>query len=190
MKRTMSTVFSIVVTLLSSSAFSQTFTDRTWNAAGIYVTRPVYAELTRLIENDVVRRASANLSAVERERLRAEIRSANVLTAVDPGWKVATTTTTSQEASVITGSISEALSYAQVGFYIRTYPRVQLDIQPVPPRDYKVLINGEQCPATMESQYAIRSGKVSVVVTRDPKPPCRWEGMLTSGAVQVVTCRF
>ena len=72
--------------------------------------------------------------------------------------------------------------------FIERYATVRLDVTPIPPRDYKVVINGEDCPATERAVYRVVPGAVAVEVTRIGKPACNWSGSIASGREQLVNC--
>jgi hypothetical protein len=70
------------------------------------------------------------------------------------------------------------------------FPTIRLIVQPAPPRDYRVAINGEDCPATERGLYKVPAGPVMVRVVRTGKPPCVWNGNLEEGRTQEVPCNF
>jgi hypothetical protein len=74
--------------------------------------------------------------------------------------------------------------------WLEKFPTIRLIVQPAPPRDYSVAINGEDCPATERGLYKVPSGSVEVRVVRAGKPPCVWTGNLTYGRTQDVPCDF
>jgi hypothetical protein len=74
--------------------------------------------------------------------------------------------------------------------WLERFPTVHLVVQPTPPRDFTVAINGEACPATERGLYKVPGGKVEVQVVRLGKPPCVWNGYLESGRMQEVSCNF
>jgi hypothetical protein len=82
------------------------------------------------------------------------------------------------------------LSYAASNFgsYIRRFPTIKISVTPAPPRDYSVMINGENCPATEKSEYKVMPGASTVRVMRPARPVCEWSGTLDEGAIQLVTC--
>jgi hypothetical protein len=74
--------------------------------------------------------------------------------------------------------------------WLENFPTIRLIVQPAPPRDYSVAINGEDCPPTERGLYKVPSGLVQVRVERAGKPPCVWSGRLTDGRTQEVPCNF
>ena len=73
-------------------------------------------------------------------------------------------------------------------FLLQSYPTVHVVVDPVPPRDYKVSINGDDCPPTEKGVYKVPSGNVQVSVTRPNKTPCSWTGNLSDGREQLIQC--
>lgn len=71
---------------------------------------------------------------------------------------------------------------------LRKLPTIQLTVNPSPPRDYQVKINGEECPATEQGRYAVAPGDIVVSVTRTGRPECAWRGRVTADTT--VTCDF
>jgi len=74
--------------------------------------------------------------------------------------------------------------------WLERFPTIHLSVQPVPPRDYNVTINGEDCPSTERGLYKVPFGHVEVRVERTGKPLCQWNGQLTDGRTQEVACNF
>jgi hypothetical protein len=50
------------------------------------------------------------------------------------------------------GSLDSFFSFDAVTAFLQKFATVHLDVEPVPPRDYKVNINGEDCDATDQKQ--------------------------------------
>src|SRR5262245_59999176 len=42
--------------------------------------------------------------------------------------------------------------------WMARFPTIYLIVQPIPPRDYSISINGENCPATERSLYKVPAG--------------------------------
>lgn len=68
------------------------------------------------------------------------------------------------------------------------YPTVILAVQPVPPRDYSVRINGEELPVSEKAVYCVAPGSVTVRIERKGKPPCDWKGSVSEGQNQLILC--
>jgi hypothetical protein len=76
-------------------------------------------------------------------------------------------------------------------FSLQTFPAVVLKIRPVPPTDYLVKINSDDCEFSVQKNaYRVPAGNTVVVVTRPGAKICRWEGNLQSGGRQTVECDF
>jgi len=69
-------------------------------------------------------------------------------------------------------------------------PRVVFYVEPVPPKDFVIEINGEVAELTDRLEYAVDPGWVNVRVTRNLKPDCSWAGELKPGAMQAVNCKM
>jgi hypothetical protein len=78
----------------------------------------------------------------------------------------------------------------KMNFYLQKFSTIKLEVQPAPPRDYSVVINGEKCPATDEGIYKVLPGNADVNVTRPAIAPCIWHGPVTEGQIQVVNCKL
>jgi len=74
---------------------------------------------------------------------------------------------------------------AKIGDLLQTFPQLHIVVQPVPPRDYSVKINGRTYAATEVALYGVVAGAIVMVrIERAGKPPCDWSG----GQVQTVSC--
>jgi hypothetical protein len=95
-------------------------------------------------------------------------------------------------------SLGEAHSVEKGSFLLRTFhaasdfleqfSTIKLVVQPAPPRDYKVIINGEECPATEAGIYKVLPGDSVIDATRPSKQKCEWHGSIAAGATQEVDC--
>ena len=83
---------------------------------------------------------------------------------------------------------AEKAYYAAFGF-LRKFPAVRVTVRPVPPIDYTVAINGQDCPPDI-GVYKVHVGVVEVRVVRPGKPPCTWKGTLPEGQTQAVACNL
>jgi hypothetical protein len=86
--------------------------------------------------------------------------------------------------------VASLFSITTVSDFLETFATVQLDVKPVPPRDYKVVINGDDCPTTDKAVYRVLPGVTTVNVTRAKKPPCTWNGDIPAGKEQLVSCKL
>lgn len=80
------------------------------------------------------------------------------------------------------GSVQSATTF------LEKYSTIKLIVKPAPPRDYKVIVNGEECPATESGIYKVLPGDSVVQVTRPSKPECAWHGPIAPAAVKEVDC--
>jgi hypothetical protein len=89
--------------------------------------------------------------------------------------------------------VSYLLSFTskeRLSMYLQKFSTIKISVEPAPPRDYRVVINGDDCPATEKSEYKVMPGQSTVKVTRSPKPTCEWTGPIAAGATQLVPCRL
>jgi hypothetical protein len=74
--------------------------------------------------------------------------------------------------------------------WLERFPTIRLVVQPSPPRDYQITINGEPCPPTEKSLYKVPAGTAEVRVIRGAMPPCVWRGQLKDGLTEEVRCNL
>jgi hypothetical protein len=87
-------------------------------------------------------------------------------------------------------TIMEQLAPTKIAFTLVRFPRIQLSVQPVPPRDHVVYINGEQADPTDDGTYLVPMGRVEVRVLRTGKSECVWHGVLAERQKTEVKCTF
>jgi hypothetical protein len=82
--------------------------------------------------------------------------------------------------------------FAQVSFRLQPFPSILLNVKPIPPTDYDVLINNDKCDFSPNEKntYRVPVGHVTVVVKRPGVKECTWEGLLASGGQTTVECNF
>ena len=68
-------------------------------------------------------------------------------------------------------------------------PTIHLTVQPVPPIDYTVAINGQDCPPD-RGAYKVPVGGFEIQVVRSGKPPCLQKGILSEGETRAVACKL
>ena len=73
---------------------------------------------------------------------------------------------------------------------LERFSTIKLTVKPAPPRDYKVIVNGEECPATEAGIYKVMAGVSVINATRPDKPKCEWHGSIAPGGVQEVNCQL
>jgi len=84
---------------------------------------------------------------------------------------------------------AEKKAYYAAFSFLQKFPTVRLTVRPVPPIDYTVTINGQDCPPDV-GLYKVHVGIVEVRVVRTGKPPCAWKGTLSEGQTQAVACHL
>jgi hypothetical protein len=79
--------------------------------------------------------------------------------------------------------------FFKISSLLQKYPKVHLIVNPVPPRDYSVKINGSTYEATEQSLYGVVSGTfTSIRVERLGKPPCLWAGVVSADDEVQIDC--
>src|SRR5262249_39637562 len=68
------------------------------------------------------------------------------------------------------GVLAKLLSIESISSWLERFPTVRVVVQPAPPVDYIVAINGEKCPPE-KGLYRVPAGLVDVQVTRVGKSP-------------------
>lgn len=87
-------------------------------------------------------------------------------------------------------TVSSTLKPELISLQLERLPRVTVVVDPVPPVDYLVEINGERVRTTDKGQYRVDVGDVVVRVTRASRQDCLWKGNLQVGAEQQVACKL
>lgn len=87
-------------------------------------------------------------------------------------------------------SLETALSSDFISLQLRELPRIVITIDPVPPRDYIIVINNntEYARERDKEIFAVEPGPVKVKVTRENKENCEWEGVLGFGDEEAIHC--
>jgi hypothetical protein len=163
-----------------------------------YLTKPVHDALVNaMADRFKTLGPKAGFSLSETTGLAAAIRTGPLhtlsiasageqgkLVIATPNGRVPITTPEKESA------IRSAYSISSYESLFQKYATVHLSVSPIPPRDYKVIINGEDCPATEKSIYRVPPGVTTVNVTRVGKVPCAWAGAVLSGTEQTVECKL
>jgi hypothetical protein len=177
---------------LCAAASAQSAKDFT--PAGAFITAPVAKELGQARAAEFVKAASsAGFTSRETRLIARGLREATIkaVGASGSGWRQ-TFTTPHGSVTVSTieqaGLIRRAMGYVPYAGFFAQYATIRLTVSPAAPRDYKVVVNGEKCPATAKATYLVRPGKAHVTVTRARKPPCAWAGAVTRGKERIVQC--
>jgi hypothetical protein len=59
-----------------------------------------------------------------------------------------------------------------LGMWLRQFPLLKVIVQPTPPKEFLLTINGEPCPATEKATYRVPRGAIRVRVWREGRPLC------------------
>lgn len=70
---------------------------------------------------------------------------------------------------------------------MKSYPRIQISVQPTPPIDYTIIIN-DRPEGPEKSIFVVPMGDVTVIVQRTGKPPCSWTGRLGARERHTLEC--
>lgn len=87
-------------------------------------------------------------------------------------------------------TVASTLKPELVLLQIERMPSITIVVDPVPPVDYLVQINGDPVRVNNEGRYRVDAGDVVVRVTRASRQDCRWKGNLQAGAVPHVACKL
>lgn len=87
-------------------------------------------------------------------------------------------------------AILAAFSEASVSKLLRKRPRIKITVEPIPPIDYVILINGNLERTTEQGEYLVDEGLTQVLVHRGEREDCTWEGTLAEGDVKLVHCQM
>jgi hypothetical protein len=190
-----------IVALAFSPALAQTHdpidvdvaTERWASENNVFVTKSARDQLHELLVaslSNSVGLPKESLSAVGQElRDTGSLRFARVGPPTrSPGlFSVPTTVgavqVTSEQASVL----AKLLSMESISSWLARFPSIRVIVQPAPPVDYNIAINGEKCPPD-KGLYRVPAGLVDVQVTRFGKAPCVWRGSVLQGQTQDVSC--
>ena len=93
-------------------------------------------------------------------------------------------------AELKAAKVEDAFTIKAVSMRLERMPRVKVVVEPVPPRDYVIQINGEEVPVTERGEYGVDPGLVKVKVTRTGKADCQWEGELNHGDEHPLNCKM
>ena len=77
-----------------------------------------------------------------------------------------------------------------VGLWLQKFPTIRVIVQPTPPKEFLLTINGEACPATEKAMYRVPAGTVTVRVWRQGSPVCEKTHNTSPGSTYDVACTF
>jgi len=166
-------------------------TDRWASEKNVFVTKSARNQLNEFLVASLTNSVGLpkdSLSALGQElRDTGSLRIARAPTRSPGLFSVQTTggavQVTPEQASVL----GKLLSMESISSWLERFPSVRVVVQPAPPIDYSIAINGEKCPPE-KGLYRVPAGLVKVQVTRSGKAPCIWHGSLLQGQVQDVSC--
>ena len=164
---------------------------QTLDPDGVYVTKPAQEQRVRLLASDIARAApKLEFDAASTTMLTKGVRDSSLTLEWDQGGQlVKTSDGTVRAKRPDQSSFLTTIIYLQTAnVYPERFSTVRVEVVPAPPRDYKVVINGEDCTATERGIYRVVPGRVAVEVTRTPKPACAWKGDIAAGKEQRVNC--
>lgn len=186
-----------IVVFLGATASAQTGME--YGPDGAYLTIPVRKAVAQARANEFARAASSVGFTPKETRFVAEaIREGKLSTTVVAGAtqtaSVSTQTFKTPQGDVKTNTrqqvalITAGMQTIADSSFFETYATVHITVVPAPPRDYKIVINGEDSPPTEKSIYKVLPGKTTVSVSRASKQPCAWTGRIASGKKAEVKC--
>jgi hypothetical protein len=142
------------------------------------VTSPVVAQSRSQVDRWIDRWAAENDVYVT-QRVRREVRSTSSGLRLPGGG--------AGGKSAATNFLPDPLT---VRASIEKFPIIRLIVEPTPPRDYSVTVNGEDCTGHKSEVYKVPTGNAEVRVERPGKPPCVWIGRVNRGQTQEVSCKL
>lgn len=80
---------------------------------------------------------------------------------------------------------------AYVFMQLYQLPTLTVLVEPVPPVDFVIEINGRRPKEIKpDGTYALEPGDINLIVTRHDRPDCTWNGRLDVGQKHSVTCKM
>jgi hypothetical protein len=163
---------------------------------GVYLTEPVKRQFPQY-QASLFSDKAAGLGSENKDALTAALRESRVK--LFPGGAhgsiaftdhIGNVTHTQPVQGQETNYIASLFSWSTFSAFLEKFATVHLTVQPAPPRDYKVEINGDDCDATDQGLYVVMPGRTTVDVTRPQKPACNWSGEIGAGKTQLVNCQL
>jgi hypothetical protein len=181
MKRLLATAAMIFV---SAAAGAQTLDPN-----GAYLTKPARAQVGQfLAEQFSVSAMTLGFEAADAQLIAQGLRDQSLKLGILGAGSVQTSQGTIRVNDQQYSYIKNIASSATFRPIIERFASVRLMVNPVPPRDYKIVINGEECEPTERDLYRVLPGHVAVRVSRTGKPECNWTGSIAGGKEQVIAC--
>jgi hypothetical protein len=188
-----------IVVFLGATASAQTGVE--YGPDGAYLTVPVRKSVAQARAKEFARAASSVGFTPKETRFVADAirdgklsRDTTAVAGTANAASVWTQTFKTPQGDVKTntrqqvGLIAAGMQPVADNTFFETYATIHITVVPAPPRDYKIVINGEDCPPTEKSIYKVLPGKTTVSVSRAGKQPCAWAGPIASGKKVEVKC--
>lgn len=87
-------------------------------------------------------------------------------------------------------TVGSTLKPELISLKLEKMPCITVVVDPVPPVDYRIEINGDPVRVNDKGRYRVDAGEVVVRVTRAARQDCHWKGTLQLGAEQQVACKL
>ena len=156
-------------------------TEAWTNETGIYVPRVVRQKFFEALSDRIAATVDPQINALahaeSQERLR---RNHEAL----PNEAQAT------DRARLANAIGRLATVQTVGLWLERFPTIRVIVQPMPPKEFLLTINGEPCPATEKAMYRVPAGAVTIRVWRQGSAPCEKTYNTVAGAVYDVQCAF
>jgi hypothetical protein len=175
----------------SDSAEGTPFFGTVINHSDFYITKLVAESYRRSAAADFARGAGQagfndnEIRSFSQGMITGNIR---VVPGGPAGWIVATGSVVSYADTPKSSFLNLFRSTERATTFFERFAAIKLVVQPAPPRDYKVVVNGEECAATDAGVYKVMPGESAINVTRPSKPQCEWHGPIATGATKEVDC--
>jgi hypothetical protein len=159
---------------------------------GVYVTEPVKQDYNRRLAVEFANVASqAGFDQSEIEAISNGLTQGNVKVASGgKSGRIIVGSAVFEKGPKKTSLVLSLLSTNKALASLERYSSIKLTVRPAPPRDYKVIVNGTQCPATDQGLYKVMPGESAINVSRPRKAQCEWHGLIAAGAVREVDCNL
>ncbi|MDE5457640.1 hypothetical protein GWE18_33475 [Bradyrhizobium sp. CSA112] len=153
---------------------------------GEYVPFVVRQEYAKMLSDQV----AVIVSDLQREKLSGSSHGMGKSQGqVAEGQVIAAQPSEPEIAAMVTAQLTRQAT-GQLGLWLQRFPTVRVVVQPTPPKDFLLTINGEQCPATEKAMYRVPAGAVTIRVWRQGSAPCEKTYNTVAGAVYDVQCAF
>jgi hypothetical protein len=170
------------------------FFDPALRQLGVYLTAPVANEYRRSAANKFSKGAAqAGFSGDETQAFSKGMITGDIrfeqggkwgrIVSGDPNVRI-----DAEPGRTKAGYLTSFSTVQSATEFLEKFSTIKLIVKPAPPRDYKVIVNGEECPATEAGIYKVMPGESVINASRPDKPKCEWHGSIAAGAIQQVDC--